>query len=70
MGPDKIVNLDQWDGYAGARDRILDFIAKERPSNPVVLGGDWHTPVSLTPTLRNWDPDTYPSDTPVASTDD
>ncbi|MFC8257679.1 alkaline phosphatase D family protein [Streptomyces sp. NPDC057291] len=43
LGPDKIVNLDQWDGYAGARDRILDFIAKERPSNPVVLGGDWHT---------------------------
>ncbi|WP_435220638.1 alkaline phosphatase D family protein [Streptomyces sp. Tue6028] len=43
LGPGKIVNLDQWDGYAGARARILDFIAGNRPSNPVVLSGDWHT---------------------------
>jgi phosphodiesterase/alkaline phosphatase D-like protein len=43
LGPGKIVNLDQWDGYAGARARILDFVAQNRPSNPVVLSGDWHT---------------------------
>ncbi|MFF4601062.1 alkaline phosphatase D family protein [Amycolatopsis sp. NPDC001319] len=43
LGPDKIVNLDQWDGYPPARARILDFIARERPANPVVLSGDWHT---------------------------
>ncbi|MHA5053259.1 alkaline phosphatase D family protein [Streptomyces sp. SD15] len=43
LGPGKIVNLDQWDGYAAARSRILDFIAEHRPANPVVLSGDWHT---------------------------
>ncbi|MGW3622641.1 alkaline phosphatase D family protein [Streptomyces sp. NPDC000880] len=43
LGPGQIVNLDQWDGYPAARSRILDFIAKEKPSNPVVLSGDWHT---------------------------
>ncbi|WP_432043846.1 alkaline phosphatase D family protein [Streptomyces cadmiisoli] len=43
LGPGKIVNLDQWDGYAGARARILDFVADREVSNPVVLSGDWHT---------------------------
>jgi phosphodiesterase/alkaline phosphatase D-like protein len=43
LGPTKIVNLDQWDGYPAARSRILDFIAEHRPANPVVLSGDWHT---------------------------
>ncbi|MDX3095005.1 alkaline phosphatase D family protein [Streptomyces sp. ME19-03-3] len=43
LGPGKIVNLDQWDGYAGARARILDFLADRDIANPVVLSGDWHT---------------------------
>ncbi|GHE79503.1 hypothetical protein GCM10017786_06750 [Amycolatopsis deserti] len=43
LGPGQIVNLDQWDGYPPARARILGFIAEEKPSNPVVLSGDWHT---------------------------
>ncbi|WP_190816050.1 alkaline phosphatase D family protein [Saccharopolyspora pogona] len=43
LGPGQIVNLDQWDGYPAARSRILDFIDQRRPSNPVVLSGDWHT---------------------------
>ncbi|MGW5645340.1 alkaline phosphatase D family protein [Saccharopolyspora sp. NPDC003752] len=43
LGPGQIVNLDQWDGYPPARSRILDFIAANKPSNPVVLSGDWHT---------------------------
>lgn len=37
------VNHDQWDGYIGARDRLLDFVASRRPANPVVLTGDWHS---------------------------
>ena len=41
-GPQRI-NHDQWDGYAAARDRLLDAIARDRPSNPVVLSGDWHS---------------------------
>ncbi|MDW5330143.1 alkaline phosphatase D family protein [Plantactinospora sp. KLBMP9567] len=43
LGPGRIVNLDQWDGYPPARSRILDFVARHRISNPVVLSGDWHT---------------------------
>ncbi|MGQ0700374.1 MAG: alkaline phosphatase D family protein [Panacagrimonas sp.] len=34
---------DGWDGYPAARDRILGFIDKRRPSNPVVIGGDIHS---------------------------
>ena len=37
------VNHDQWDGYAAERDRILKFIQQHRPSNPVILAGDWHS---------------------------
>lgn len=37
------VNHDQWDGYSADRDRFFSFIKKRRPSNPVVLGGDWHS---------------------------
>ncbi|MGI5152520.1 alkaline phosphatase D family protein [Plantactinospora sp. CA-294935] len=43
LGPGRIVNLDQWDGYPPARSRILDFVARHQISNPVVLSGDWHT---------------------------
>jgi|GEM_PF-94702 len=43
LGPDLVVNLDQWDGYPAARQRILDHLVRERVTNPIVLGGDWHT---------------------------
>lgn len=36
-------DLDAWDGYVAARDRLLAFLAQRRPSNPVVLSGDWHS---------------------------
>lgn len=32
-----------WDGYPAARRRLLDDIATQRPDNPVMLSGDWHT---------------------------
>ena len=37
------VNHDQWDGYAASRRRFLSFVEQQRPSNPVVLTGDWHS---------------------------
>ncbi|MGH3332489.1 MAG: alkaline phosphatase D family protein [Nocardioidaceae bacterium] len=37
------VNHDQWDGYAVSRNRFLSFLSQRRPSNPVVLSGDWHS---------------------------
>jgi alkaline phosphatase D len=40
VGATKLVNLDQWDGYPAARDRMLEVLA--RTSNPVVITGDIH----------------------------
>jgi alkaline phosphatase D len=34
---------DGWDGYPASRQRLLDSIAKHRPTNPVVISGDVHT---------------------------
>jgi alkaline phosphatase D len=34
---------DGWDGYPAARQRLLDDIARHRPSNPLVISGDVHT---------------------------
>jgi alkaline phosphatase D len=33
---------DRWDGYAAERSTILDFLARRKPSNPVVVTGDQH----------------------------
>jgi alkaline phosphatase D len=33
---------DGWDGYAPARQRLIDALRAERVSNPVLLGGDVH----------------------------
>jgi alkaline phosphatase D len=34
---------DTWDGYPVARDRMTEALATLRPSNPVVLSGDYHS---------------------------
>ncbi|MBW4657801.1 MAG: alkaline phosphatase [Drouetiella hepatica Uher 2000/2452] len=36
-------NVDQWDGYVAARNRILSFLEQQQPSNPIVLAGDIHS---------------------------
>jgi alkaline phosphatase D len=38
-----ITNLDQWDGYAPQRQRLLQFIDQQQIANPVVLAGDIHS---------------------------
>lgn len=38
-----LFNVDQWDGYVAQRQRITEFLATERPSNPVILTGDIHS---------------------------
>lgn len=43
LGPGLAYNLDQWDGYPAARQRILTALEQHRPSNPVIIGGDWHS---------------------------
>ncbi|MEL7450738.1 MAG: alkaline phosphatase D family protein [Pseudomonadota bacterium] len=37
------INTDQWDGYAPARDRILEFIETGNIDNVVILTGDIHS---------------------------
>jgi alkaline phosphatase D len=34
---------DAWDGYPGARDRLLATIEGSGAKNPVILTGDWHS---------------------------
>ncbi|WP_322753765.1 alkaline phosphatase D family protein [Frankia sp. Cas3] len=41
--PPTIVDLDQWDGYAPARQRLLRLLADAHVANPVVLSGDIHS---------------------------
>ncbi|MBD2414622.1 alkaline phosphatase [Nostoc calcicola FACHB-389] len=38
-----VFNVDQWDGYVAARDRLLSFLNQRQPSNPVVITGDIHS---------------------------
>jgi alkaline phosphatase D len=37
-----VLNYDQWDGYPGQRDRILQHMLDASTRNPVVLTGDIH----------------------------
>jgi alkaline phosphatase D len=41
--PGIFANLDQWDGYAPQRTRLLQFLDQARVPNPVVLAGDIHS---------------------------
>jgi alkaline phosphatase D len=41
--PPILANLDQWDGYAPQRTRLLRFIADRQIANPVILAGDIHS---------------------------
>jgi alkaline phosphatase D len=34
---------DSWDGYVGARNRIIQHLHSRRIDNPVVVTGDWHS---------------------------
>ena len=34
---------DGWDGYPAARRRLLDYLGRRKPGNPVVIGGDVHS---------------------------
>ena len=41
-GEKQLVWSDSWDGYPGARRRLLESIAARKLANPVVLSGDVH----------------------------
>lgn len=42
-GAGEIFDMDQWDGYVAARNRIAGFLAVRQPSNPIVITGDAHS---------------------------
>lgn len=39
----KVFGSDAWDGYPAERNRVMDFLGRRKPSNPIVLSGDSHT---------------------------
>jgi alkaline phosphatase D len=57
-----LLNLDQWDGYPGSRDAILDQLEQEQIDNVVVLTGDIHTAwamdITRDPMSSDYDPAT------------
>jgi alkaline phosphatase D len=42
-GPGQRFWTDGWDGYPAARRRLLDYLGRRKPANPVVIGGDVHS---------------------------
>lgn len=54
-----IINPDQWDGYAPARQRLFDHLRDHAIGNNVVLTGDIHSSWCNDLTARPWDPTHY-----------
>jgi alkaline phosphatase D len=51
----KVRNADTWDGYQGARDRVLDFVEQAGVKDLVVLTGDVHSSWALDVPRNAWD---------------
>jgi len=42
VGPGGEYGSEYWDGYTGARERVLNMLEGRQISNPVIIGGDVH----------------------------
>ena len=42
-GPPEQFNMDQWDGYVAARNRLIGFLDKAGVSNLITITGDIHS---------------------------
>jgi alkaline phosphatase D len=42
-GPQETLSMDQWSGYEVCRNRMMNFLAERKPSNPIVITGDIHS---------------------------
>jgi alkaline phosphatase D len=49
-----VTNTDAWDGYQAQRDRVLDFIEREKVRNLVILTGDAHSSWGLDVPRNPW----------------
>lgn len=58
-----IFNPDQWDGYAAARARVLDELARKKIGNVAILTGDIHSSWGNDITANPFDPSSYDSAT-------
>ncbi len=55
-GGQTLFNLDQWDGYRPARERLYSTLRTNNVDNVVVLTGDIHTSWANDLTSNPWDP--------------
>ncbi|MCX7283742.1 MAG: alkaline phosphatase D family protein [Novosphingobium sp.] len=53
------VNMDAWDGYPAARQRLIGTLA-DGVANPVIISGDWHCAAAMTLHERPFDPSSRP----------
>lgn len=53
------VNMDAWDGYPAARQRLIETLA-DGVANPVIMSGDWHCAAAMTLHERPFDPSSRP----------
>lgn len=58
-GGQTLFNLDQWDGYIPARQRLFDAVRENNVDNLVVLTGDIHTSWANELTENPWNPAGY-----------
>ena len=58
-GGQTVFNLDQWDGYRPARQRLFDAVRGNNVDNLVVLTGDIHTSWANELTDNPWNPAGY-----------
>jgi alkaline phosphatase D len=56
-GPEILVPMDTWDGYAASRDRVLGGAYRRKVRNLVSIGGDLHRSVASDLKLDFADPD-------------
>lgn len=61
-------NLDQWDGYPAARDRLLATLHNQRPTDNIVLTGDLHASCVFDVLADYHDPDSAIIGTEFVST--
>ena len=50
-----VVLADEWDGYQAARERVVDFIEKERIRDVAILSGDVHSSWGFNVPRNAWD---------------
>lgn len=63
MGASATNSGDIWNGYASARNRLLDFIEDNNIDNTVVLTGDYHASFAFDVAKNPFEPSSYNPDT-------